>query len=164
MGYMCPSTKHLLRPPQPNPCAAACFCLMACPARAALKTLRLYKTLSQRFPCCNPFFKGSFLHRYSAKANPFSKVILLQRCQCKGKPFFKGTFLQRLCCILLLPFSQGYCLHIFSLSAMASGLLRFSFLKESMILSKTQLYFFDFFLVTSTISLGFRPATLVPST
>ena len=59
------------------------------------------------------FCKGA-----NAKATPFSKA-----------PFCKG------CAAFCFPL-----LHIFSLSAIASGLL-----KESMILSKTQLYFFDFF-------------------
>ena len=108
---------------------------MACPACAVLKSLKTVQS---------PFSKASLLQSL------FQRFLFAKLC-CKGKPFFKGSsfakvpmqrqplFQRHLFAKVVLLFASP-CLHIFSLSAIASGLL-----KESMILSKTQLYCFDFF-------------------
>lgn len=63
-----------------------------------------------------------------------------------------------------LPLLQGYLEQSSALKDFASSLHRFSFFKESMILSSTKLYLLDMCLVTSMINLGWTPFTLDPST
>ena len=149
------------------PDGMSCMCSIKHPktVQNPFSKVSLLQSLFQRFLFAQvyPFSKVPFCTGIVQRQTLFQR-FLFAKVPVQKQALFKGTFLHSLCCFLLLPFSQGYCLHIFSLSAIASGLLRFSFLKESMTLSKTQLYFFDIVLVTSTISLGFRPATLVPGT
>ena len=111
----------------------------------------------------------------SLRLNPFSKVALRknqdksisQWClpeKSEQKWTFPKVFIGYPFAKVGLPLLQGYVEQSCALKDLASSLHRFSFFKESMILSSTKLYLLDMVLVTSMISLGLTPFTLEPST
>ena len=103
-GYICPSTKHLLRPPQAQPLCCSmflpdgmsCMCSIKHPktVQHPFSKVSLLQSLFQRFLFAQvyPFSKVPFLHRYSAKANPFSKVPFCKGASAKASPFSKAPF------------------------------------------------------------------------
>ena len=102
------------------------------------------------------------------RLNPFPKVALRKKNQ---KSFFSMVPAQKSrnrishpFAKVRLPLLQGYLEQSSALKDFASSLHRFSFFKESMILSSTKLYLLDMCLVTSMINLGWTPFTLDPST
>ena len=117
----------------------------------------------------------TFVLAASLRLNPFSKVALRknqgksisQWClpeKSEQKLTFPKVFIGYPFAKVGLPLLQGYVEQSCALKDFASSLHRFSFFKESMILSSTKLYLLDMVLVTSMISLGLTPFTLEPST
>ena len=107
-GYICPSTKHLLRPPQAQPLCCSMLLPDCMPCMCSSKNPKTVQNPFSKVSLLQSLFQRFLFHRYSAKANPFSKVpfctgivqrrTLFQRFLfCKGasakaSPFSKAPF------------------------------------------------------------------------